>query len=94
MQVRGNNYLFPIEANATTENEVDVVTISLNWVMQTLADSRNNANVLILDACRDNPLQIAFRSSTRGLAIVGKTSTNTLILYATAPDSVAIVSGA
>jgi len=90
MQVRGNNYLFPIEANATTENEVDVVTISLNWVMQTLADSRNNANVLILDACRDNPLQIAFRSSTRGLAIVGKTSTNTLILYATAPDSVAI----
>lgn len=90
MQVRGTNYLFPIEANASTENEVEVVSISLNWIMQTLADARNQTNLLILDACRDNPLQVAFRSSTRGLAVVGKTSTSTLILYATAPDSVAI----
>ena len=34
MQVRGTNYLFPVEANASTENEVDVVSISLNWIIK------------------------------------------------------------
>ena len=89
MQVRGMNYLLPVEANPTRENELDIVAISLNWVLQSLADAGNAANIVILDACRNNPLQrqLAFRSASRGLAVVGRAPSNTLVLYATAPDT-------
>jgi uncharacterized caspase-like protein len=89
VQVRGNNYLFPVEADPKTEPEVELVSISLPWVMQILADAGNRVNVIILDSCRNNPLQVAFRSAARGIAVVGKAPGGTLILYAAAPDSVA-----
>jgi uncharacterized caspase-like protein len=89
MQVRGTNYLMPVEADPRSEGEVDLGAVSLPWVMQQIADSGSRANVLILDACRNNPLQTAFRSSSRGLAIVGRAPSNMLVLFATAPDDVA-----
>jgi hypothetical protein len=89
MQVRGVNYLMPVEANPSREDELDVVAISLDWTLRTLSNSGNSANIVILDACRNNPLQqqVAFRSAMRGLAVVGAAPSNTLILYATAPNA-------
>ena len=89
LQVRGVNYLLPVEANPTNDAEADVVAISLNWVLQTLGDAANTSNIVILDACRNNPLQTALRTASRGLAVVRRATGNTLVIYATSPDSVA-----
>jgi len=89
MQVRGVNYLMPVDSDPRSEGEVEANAISLNWLMQQLADGGAAANIVILDACRNNPLQVAFRSAARGLTVVGRSPGNMLILYATAPDDVA-----
>ena len=89
MQVRGVNYLMPIEADRRSEGEVEANALAFPWLMQQLADAGARTNVLILDACRNNPLHTAFRSSMRGLAVVGRAPSNMLVLYATAPDDVA-----
>ena len=46
-------------------------------------------NIVVLDACRDNPFARNFRSGVRGLASVGDAPSGTLIAYATAPGRVA-----
>ena len=50
----------------------------------------NRLNIIILDACRNNPYAGSFRSTTRGLAIVEKSPKDTLIAYSTSPNQVAI----
>jgi len=90
MQVRGQNFLMPVEANPRSEVEVQGKAINASYVLEHMAEARNRVNLLILDACRNNPLQqTAFRSLTRGLAVVGRAPGGTIIAYATAPDAVA-----
>ena len=50
-----------------------------------MEDAANGVNVIILDACRNNPFARSFRSSQRGLAVT-QAITGLLIAYATAPD--------
>jgi hypothetical protein len=90
MQVRGQNFLMPVEANPRSEVEVQGKAINATYVLEHMAEARNRVNILVLDACRNNPLQhSAFRSLTRGLAVVGRAPGGTIIAYATAPDAVA-----
>lgn len=90
MQVRGQNYLMPVEANPRTEVEVQGKAVNASYVLEHMSEARNRVNLVILDACRNNPLQVsAFRSATRGLAVVGRAPGGTIIAYATAPDAVA-----
>jgi hypothetical protein len=88
MQVRGVNYLIPISAQVTTEEEVEVEAMDVNYVLARMAAAKNQFNIVILDACRNNPFERAFRSSTSGLAAISAPR-GTLIAYATAPGSVA-----
>ena len=90
IQVRGQNYLLPADADPRTETEVEGRAINTSYLLQHFADAGNRINVMILDACRDNPLRSSTRSATRGLAVVGRALGGTLIAYATAPDSVAL----
>jgi tetratricopeptide (TPR) repeat protein len=53
-----------------------------------MQDARNQLNIVILDACRNNPFARKFRSTNNGLASINAPS-GTLIAYATAPGSVA-----
>jgi uncharacterized caspase-like protein len=53
-----------------------------------MASARNRLNIVILDACRDNPFGRTFRSAARGLAFVDA-PTGTLIAYAMSPGKVA-----
>ncbi len=71
-----------------TEEEVDVESVRVHEVMGRLASARNRMNVVILDACRNNPFARSFRSATRGLAFMSAPA-ETLIAYATAPGQVA-----
>ena len=87
-QVRGKNYLIPVGADIRSEAHVDVESVPLGAVLAEIADAGNRLNIVILDACRNNPYARRFRSAQRGLAFVDAPQ-GTLIAYATAPGSVA-----
>lgn len=88
MQVRGANYLIPVKASIESEDEVEVEGVDVGYVMARMATAKNQFNIVILDACRNNPFQRSFRSVSNGLAAISA-PTGTLIAYATAPGSVA-----
>jgi TPR repeat protein len=89
VQVRGSNYLVPINANPTREADVDFQMVDLNLVLNQMQGSGTRLNLVVLDACRNNPFGgRGLRSSEGGLAQV-RAPEGTLISYATQPGSVA-----
>jgi caspase domain-containing protein len=88
VQSKGKNYLIPIEADIQSEVEVEDAGVDVNLVLGYMDDAQNGLNIVILDACRDNPFARSFRSAGKGLAQVDA-PTGTLIAYATAPGRVA-----
>ncbi len=88
LQVDGINYLIPVEAQIYNQEEVEYECVEAGFVLAQMESARNRMNVVIMDACRDNPFARSFRSSKRGLATINA-PTGTLIAYATAPGSVA-----
>jgi uncharacterized caspase-like protein len=88
MQVEGINYLIPIGADIQTEGEVRFNAIDANLVLSKMERAGISTSIIMLDACRDNPFARSFRSSSRGLAVMDAPS-GSLIVYATAPGSVA-----
>ncbi|MCB1450109.1 MAG: caspase family protein [Nitratireductor sp.] len=89
LQVKGENYLVPVNAAITSEDEVALEAININDFLQVMNSSDAKVNIVILDACRDNPFKGASRSMSRGLAPVDAPK-GTYIAYATAPGDVAL----
>ena len=88
IQVRGKNYLVPVNAKISDEDEVDLEAIDVNSFLRVMDSSSSAINIVVLDACRNNPIARSFRSATRGLASVDAPK-GTYVAYATAPGSVA-----
>jgi hypothetical protein len=88
LQVRGRNYLVPVDAAIQNEATVRVESVDVDLVLEQLGDARAAANIVILDACRNNPFERRMRGGTRGLAAVDA-AVGTMIAYATAPGSTA-----
>jgi hypothetical protein len=90
MQVNGNNYLIPVQAEIYKEEEVEFESLDVNFVLAQMESAHNRMNIIILDACRDNPFSRSWRSTSasKGLAFINAPA-GTLIAYATAPGSVA-----
>lgn len=88
MQVAGENYLIPIDAKIRAERDVKYRSFPLGMALGELQAAGNPMNIVVLDACRNNPFRSFFRSGSGGLA---KTDapTGTIIAYATAPGRVA-----
>jgi uncharacterized caspase-like protein len=89
IQVAGTNYLVPVDADLKLQAEVPESTLSVDFVLSVMDEKKAPLKMLILDACRDDP----FRTSRsggggRGLAVLGKAATGTVIVYATAPNDV------
>ena len=89
LQVNGVNYLIPIGAKINKETDVRYKAMDVGRVLDEMANANNGLNIVILDACRDNPFARSFRSANRGLAIIGTATTGTLIAYSTSPGQVA-----
>lgn len=91
LEIDGRNYLIPIDAELTDVASVKYKTVPQGLVLDSLATSSSNMNVLVLDCCRDNP----FRSISRGFQSRGLAAPyesipeGMLIAYATAPGEVA-----
>src|SRR5260221_2262319 len=89
VQVSGANYLVPVSANPTREADVDFQMVDVNLVLRQMQGSGTRLNMVILDACRNNPFGArALRASDGGLAQM-RAPEGTLISYATQPGNVA-----
>ena len=88
VQVDGENYLIPIGAQLEREDEVKVHAVNAGLVLNKMERARNGTNIVILDACRDNPFRSYWRSEQKGLATMNA-PVGTFISYATAPGKVA-----
>ena len=88
LQVRDRNFLIPVEADPQSEEEVPYTSVDVNFLLDVMNRARSRVNIVILDACRNNPFARSFRSGSSGLAQMDAPS-GTLIAYATAPGRVA-----
>lgn len=88
LQVEGHNYLVPIGAKIKSERDVDYDAINVGKVLARMESRDKRMNIVILDACRDNPYRRGFRSDTKGLAPLDA-PTGTVVAYATGPGKVA-----
>jgi formylglycine-generating enzyme required for sulfatase activity len=88
IQYNQENYLIPVEFKTLTKGNIDVDTIELQRVMGKIKDAKTDVNIVILDACRDNPFGGGSRDTGQGWA---KTNAprDTLVVYATSPGEVA-----
>ena len=66
IQVKGNNYLIPVDVNLTSENDVENNCIKADWVLDIMKDADNETNIVILDACRNNPFESSWTNSQQG----------------------------
>ncbi len=90
VQVSGTNYLVPIGANPTREADVDFQMVDVGLVLKQMEGSGTKLNIVMLDACRNNPFAgRGLRATTGGLAQI-RAPEGTLLSYATQPGNVAL----
>jgi hypothetical protein len=86
VQIAGENYLAAVDTKTADETEAKHSSLALNKVIDTMEASNTTTNIVILDACRNNPWDRAWRGvDSRGLAPV-YAPRGTLIAYATSQD--------
>lgn len=85
VQSNGRNYLIPVGANISRETDLKYEAVDAGKVFDEIAYAQNGLNIVILDACRDNPLTRGFRSGKQGLAEMSNTPTGSLLAYSTSP---------
>ena len=96
IEVNGQNYLIPVDAQLATDRDADDEAVPLAKIMDRIHKARK-LQVVILDACRNNPFQVAMRRADgtrgidhpRGLARVEPDTPNELIVYAAKDGEVA-----
>lgn len=89
MQITGKNYLTAVDTNFTKEIDAKHSSLSLDKVIETMEGGSNPTNIIMLDACRNNPYERKWRGSdTLGLAPVYAPK-GMIICYATSPGQVA-----
>lgn len=94
LQVAGTNYLVPVDARLASENDVERDALSLHDVMRAM-EVRARSSVVMLDACRNNPLADRLRGASTssrigtGLADVGSGAADQLISFSTHPGATA-----
>jgi tetratricopeptide (TPR) repeat protein len=90
MQVDGENYLIPIDAKLARKQDTPYESLAVGKILGAMEDAANNVNIIILDACRDNPFSRSWQRSNQsgGLAPV-QAVRGSYIAYATAPGDVA-----
>ncbi|GAB2176882.1 SUMF1/EgtB/PvdO family nonheme iron enzyme [Dongia sp. agr-C8] len=89
VQVDGKNFLVPSGAAIQNQADVEMEAVDANWVLKQMEFAGNRMNIIILDACRNNPLPPGTRSLENGLARMDA-PTGSFIAYSTAPGAVAL----
>ncbi|MFO1326839.1 MAG: caspase family protein [Rubrivivax sp.] len=87
LQLDWQNYLVPVDARLETAADVAARTLPLQQVIDAFGGAGTRVNIVVLDACRDNPFGAL--ASGRGLAPLDAPA-GTFLAYATAPGHVAL----
>ncbi|MFN8254810.1 MAG: caspase family protein [Bacteroidales bacterium] len=87
LQVAGENYIIPVDAHIAKLSDIESEAVNLSRLTGEMAYAKNDMNIIILDACRNNPFE-GEDTGPKGLASTSAPS-GTLIAFATAPGSVA-----
>ena len=94
IQVNGKNYLIPVDAKIKSKNDVEYNAVEAGRILSKMEDRDNKTNIIILDACRNNPFERSWNRAVRingggtGLAFMNAPS-GSLIAYSTAPGNTA-----
>lgn len=89
LQVDGRNYMLPVDLVLRDEADLQFQAIDMNFVLSQM-ERDPRVNIIMLDACRDNPFAASMtRSLSRGLAPMETRSVGSLIVYSTQPGAVA-----
>ncbi|WP_420416365.1 caspase family protein [Pacificispira sp.] len=88
VQANGDNYLIPVDADISDQLDLEIQTLQVATLMRSLDAAGNRLNLVVLDACRNNPFKSISRSAGRGLAKVDAPF-GTLLAYSTSPGDVA-----
>jgi formylglycine-generating enzyme required for sulfatase activity len=92
MQLGNENYLIPIGAERalfSSHYNLDKNTIKASFILKTMQDAGNKVNIIILDACRENPFEIRGRERRPG-GLTLMTAPGSLIAYAARAGEVAL----
>ena len=91
VQVDGKNYLLPADADIPDERRVGTRAVALDEVMTAMDAAAARASIIVIDACRDNPLPAGSgRNLARGLSVVGMKPKNSIVIYAAEAGSKAL----
>lgn len=88
VQIKGRNFLMPVGADIKREDEVPYKAVDVQQVLDKMETAKNRVNVVILDACRDNPFARSSRSGAGGLSQMDA-PIGSLLAFATSPGAVA-----
>jgi Caspase domain len=88
LQLRDRNYLIPVDAEIRSEDEIALAGIDIAFVLGRMSAARSRVNIVILDACRNNPFAGKSQHTGQGLAQMDA-PVGTLLAYATAPGKLA-----
>jgi uncharacterized caspase-like protein len=89
VQVDGENYLLPVGVPIRNETDVKQHAMPANILLRYMEDSKNRVNVVVLDACRNNPFVKTRSLKSRGLAPMDAPS-GSMIAFSTAPGTEAL----
>jgi Caspase domain len=88
LQLDWHNFMVPVDAKLNSAVDVPKQTVDIEVVMKSFQQAGNRMNIVVLDACRDDPFANGKTSSGKGLAPLDA-PTGTFLAYATAPGNVA-----
>ncbi len=89
VQSFGSNYLLPVDVSLSDPADLDLMAVEARSVLHQMASANNKTNIVILDACRNNPFEDLADMDDNGLAEM-KAPTGTFLAYATDPGGVAL----
>jgi len=92
LQLRDHNYLIPVDADIHSEDEIPIAGIDLGFILGRMSYAHSRVNIVILDACRNNPFAGKTIAASQGLAQMDA-PVGTLLAFATAPGKLAADSG-
>ena len=88
VEVKGRNYFIPVNADIEREDEIADQGLDVSLILEKMTTAGKGVNILVVDACRDDPFGRSFRSVSKGLVTMDAPR-GTIIAYSTSPGRVA-----
>lgn len=94
MQARDENYLIPVGSKVESEADLEIEALPVKALIRQIEDAHPQAALILLDACRDNPVALRGMLASKGLKLVGLKAVqnppnNSLVVYAALPGTTA-----